>query len=126
MGMNEHFEKDAFSKHCGVRLIEASDGRAVAQMTVGPEHLNHVGTVHGGAIFALADAAFAAASNSHGFVAVAININISYLKAATAGILTATARQNPAGRKIGSYEINITDSDGQLIAVFHGLTYNKV
>jgi acyl-CoA thioesterase len=52
----------------------AGHGRAQAKMTLQPHHCNALGTVHGGAIFTLADFAFAAASNSHGTVAVALPI----------------------------------------------------
>ena len=92
-------------------------------MTIRPEHLNGVGVVHGGAIFALADAAFAAASNSEGRVAVAININISYLRGAKEGVLTARATEVNPDKRIGSYRVDVTDEEGQAVAVFQGLVY---
>ena len=58
-----------------------------------PQHLNGYRTVQGGAIFTLADFAFAAASNAHGTVAVAINVSINFLKAGTTGTLQAEARE---------------------------------
>ena len=99
---SEFFAKDVFSQHCGIELVEAGGGRAVTRMTVDEKHLNGVNVVHGGAIFALADAAFAAASNSEGRVAVAININISYLRGVTEGVLTARATEINAEKRIGS------------------------
>ena len=54
-------------------------------MEISDIHLNSIGTVHGGALFTLADFTFALAANSHGIVTVAINANISYLKAVTEG-----------------------------------------
>ncbi|MHC5173758.1 MAG: PaaI family thioesterase, partial [Planctomycetota bacterium] len=74
----ELLSKDAFAEHNGIELVEIGPGMARAVMTVGNEHFNGVGIVHGAAIFSLADFAFAAASNSHGVVAVAINANISF------------------------------------------------
>ncbi|MCI0498608.1 MAG: PaaI family thioesterase [Planctomycetales bacterium] len=119
------FERDAFSRHCGIRLLDTQPGTATAQLTIGPQHLNSMGIVHGAAIFALADAVFAAAANSHGYVAVAVNINISYIKAATDGVLTATAQENNPQGRMGSYTIAIRDREEDLVAAFEGLAYRK-
>ena len=94
-------------------------------MKVQPRHLNAVGSVQGGAIFTLADFAFAAASNAHGTVAVGINVNITYLKGVRSGILTAEAREVALNPKLGSYTVDIRDETGALIAVFQGLVYRK-
>jgi acyl-CoA thioesterase len=88
-------------------------------------HQNGLGSVHGGAIFTLADLAFAAACNSHGTVAVAVNANIYYVKAATSGTLYADARETSLGGKIATYAIDVTDEKGALIATFQGLAYRK-
>jgi acyl-CoA thioesterase len=69
--------KDQFAKHSGIELLDVSKGTAKARMQIKKEHLNGIGIVHGGAIFTLADFVFAAASNSHGILAVAINVSIS-------------------------------------------------
>lgn len=122
----EVFEKDAFAHLCGVELLEAGDGTARGRLVIRPEHLNAVGIVHGAAMFALADAVFAAASNSHDHVAVAININISYLKAVSGGTLYAQAEERNREGRIGSYLITITDEEGQTAAVFEGLVYRKI
>lgn len=119
------FNRDDFAKHCGVELLSVSPGHAVARMVVQPHHLNGYRTVQGGAIFTLADFAFAAASNSHGKVAVAINISITYMKAVTAGTLLAEARELSVNPKLGTYTINITDESNALVAVFQGLAYRK-
>lgn len=119
-------EKDAFAHHCGVTLVEAGDGVAKTQLRVGPEHLNSVGIVHGAAVFTLADTAFAVAANSHDHEAVAVNVNIAYLKAARQGVLTAEARERNRDGKIGSYLITVTDETGRIIAVFEGLAYRKL
>lgn len=94
-------------------------------MQLRDHHLNSLGTVHGGAIFALADFAFAAASNSHGTVAVALNATISFVKAASTGVLTAEAAEISVSRKIGTYTVNVTDESGQIVAVFQGMAYRK-
>jgi acyl-CoA thioesterase len=120
-----YFERDTLAGHLGVELVEIAPGRAVARMAVKEHHFNSYGTVHGGAIFALADVAFAAASNAHGTVAVALNANISFLKAAVAGTLTAEASEVSLGKKIATYAIRITDDDGDAVATFQGMVYRK-
>jgi acyl-CoA thioesterase len=84
-----------------------------------------VGLVHGGALFTLADFAFAAAANSHDEVAVAINASISYLKGIKAGTLYAEAEELSNSRRISVYSIKITDDAGQLIAIFQGMAYKR-
>ena len=123
--VKEFSEKDAFARHCGVEMLDIGDGTARGRLAVQPRHLNGVGIVHGAALFTLADAVFAAASNSHGYVAVAINVNISYLKATEAGVLYASAVENNERGRIGSYTVTITDESEQTIAVFEGLVYRK-
>ena len=94
-------------------------------MEIKPFHLNGVGLVHGGALFTLADFAFAAAANSHEEVAVAINASISYLKGIKTGTLYAEAEEISNSRKISVYSIKVTDEAGQLIAMFHGMAFKK-
>lgn len=121
----EFLDNDRYAKHLGVELLEAAEGRAIARMKIGEHHLNSHNTVHGGAIFSLADVVFAAASNSHGVAAVAINVNISYLKAAFAGVLTAEAREVSLNPTLAVYEVRITGETGELIAIFQGMVYRK-
>jgi len=118
-------ENDKFARHSGIELLELSEGRAKAVMKIREHHLNSVGSVHGGAIFTLADFVFAVASNSHGTVAVAINVSISYMKAASEGSLFAEANEVAINPKLASYTVNVTDEHGSLIAVFQGMVYRK-
>ena len=119
------FRKDLFAAAVGIELIEAGDGRARARMEIGDRHRNGLGLVHGGAIFTLADLAFAAAVNSRGRAAVAIHCSISYLKAASGDILFAEAEEVSCGPKIAAYTIGITDASGEIIARFEGMAYRK-
>jgi len=116
---------DQFAKHSGIELLEVATGYAKARMMIMDYHLNGVKIVHGGAIFTLADFAFAAASNSHGKIAVAINATISFMKAATAGVLIAEAKEISLNSKLGNYIVNITDEDNNLFAVYQGTAYRK-
>lgn len=116
---------DTYAKFLGIEVLEVRQGYARAQLDIKDHHKNGLRIAHGGAIFSLADLAFAAASNSYNTPAVAINVNISYLKAETGGLLTAEAFENSCGPKLASYTINVTNEDGELCALFQGMVYRK-
>jgi acyl-CoA thioesterase len=118
-------ENDRFAKHLGVDMLEYGSGKAKAAMVIQDHHLNSAGTVHGGAIFALADAVFSAASNSHGTLAMAINVSISYFKAVSGGTLTAAAEEVSLNPKLATYLIPVFDDKGNKIALFQGTVYRK-
>lgn len=124
--INEFIKKDAFAKYVGIDLVEAKNGNATCTLKIKEEHLNGVNIVHGGAIFALADYTFAAASNSQGIPAVALNANISFMKAETCGsILTAHAKEIDANPKVANYTITVKNEKDDLVAIFQGLAYRK-
>jgi len=118
-------EKDRFAAYSGIKLIKVSIGYALAQMKITDNHLNGVNIVHGGAIFTLADFAFAAASNSKGAATLSINANISYFKSPKGKLLTAEAREISSSKKLCSYNVDIFDENGDLIARFNGNGYMK-
>jgi acyl-CoA thioesterase len=119
------FNNDAWAKEAGIELMEFSAGRAKVRMMIEKRHVNGHGTVHGGAIFTLADTAFALASNSHSIPAAAINAHISYVKSATAGTLYAEAAESSLSPKIATYSVTVTNSSGEKIALFEGMVYRK-
>lgn len=119
------FKNDRFSQRSDIELLTVAHGHATAKMTLHPHHFNGLNTVHGGAIFTLADFTFAAAANSHGTVSVAINASITFMKAATTGTLWAEAREVSKNFKIGSYLVEVKDDAGELVAQFQGLAYRK-
>lgn len=116
---------DAFARHNGMTISEMHEGYARAEMEIQPCHLNGVQTVHGGALFTLADFAFAAASNSRGQLSLSINSSISIFKGAKAGKLTAEAREVSNSARLASFEVGIRDEAGDLLASFHGMVYRK-
>jgi acyl-CoA thioesterase len=119
------FKNDKFAERANIELLSVSPGQARAKMTLHPHHMNGYGTVQGGAIFTLADFAFAAASNSHGRIAVAVNVSITFMKAGQSGTLWAEAREVSKNIKLGSYTVEVKDDQGELVAVFQGLAYRK-
>ena len=121
----ELFQTDQYAKLSGIEVVSVTAGQAVARMPVQPCHLNALGVVQGGAMFTLADLAFGAACNSRGAVTLAINASITFMKAVQTGTLTATARELSCNPKLGTYTVDITDEQGNLVAVFQGLAYRK-
>jgi acyl-CoA thioesterase len=123
--IKKFFKGDRLAEYLGIELVDVSEGGAVSRMEVREEHMNGIGTVHGGAIFTLADFTFAVAANSHGRVTVAINVSISFMKAATSGTLTAVAKEVSLNPRIASYTVNVCDDEGDLVAIFQGMAYRK-
>lgn len=123
--IKKFFKGDRLAEYLGIELVDVLDGGAIARLDIRDEHLNGIGTVHGGAIFTLADFTFAVAANSHGRVTVAINVSISFMKAATTGTLTATAKEISLNPKLASYTVNVCDDEGDIVAIFQGMAYRK-
>lgn len=121
----QYIQNDRFAKLVGTKLVELKPGYARVQMEVTENHLNGVNMVQGGAIFALADYAFAAACNSSGMLTVGINVNISYIKSPRGKVLTATANEVSSGKKICTVHIDVRDENNDLIAVVQATGYRK-
>jgi acyl-CoA thioesterase len=112
-----------FGKNIGIELIDVKYGYAKAKMKVKKFHLNLAGVCHGGAIFTLADFAFAVASNSFGKIALAIDTSISFINAAKEGDeLIAEARLIGESNRLGTYEVKISNED-KIVAFFKGTVY---
>ena len=117
--------EDRFAQYCGIELLDVEAGWAKTSMKIEPHHMNGARTVHGGAIFTLADFAFAVASNSRGSLAMGINTSVSFVKAATTGNLYAEAREQSLNPKLASYSVLVTDDAGDTVAIFQGMVYRK-
>jgi len=125
--INEHIQKDPFAAHLGARVEIPAPGSSRVFLTITDEMTNFHNTAHGGIIFSLSDIAFAAASNSHGQTAVALNVGINFLKAARSGDqLVAEATEVCAGKRTAVYDITIKDAKtGELVAKTQNLVYRK-
>ena len=121
----EFFNRDRFANENGMRVVEIRPGYARAEMTVEARHLNAVGILQGGALFTLADLAFAAASDSHGVLAVACQADVTFFKAVESGRLAATAEEISRSRKLSTCLIRVTDEAGELVGLFKGVAYIK-
>jgi acyl-CoA thioesterase len=118
--------KDVFAQSLGIEMVELRPGYCRTGVTISPRMLNGYGVPHGGLLFALADYAFAGACNSHGRVALALNVSINYLSAAAVGTrLYAEAQEEHLTRRTGVYRITIMDGAGGLVASCSALAYRK-
>ncbi|HLN74052.1 MAG: PaaI family thioesterase [Methylococcaceae bacterium] len=123
--LEEILKKDRFALNNDVHLVSIGKGEAQAEMLISDKHLNGVDIIQGGALFTLADFAFAAASNSHGRIAVAANASISFFKGISSGKLTAYAKELNSGKSLGHFSVDIYDQNNILIAHFTGAAFFK-
>jgi acyl-CoA thioesterase len=117
--------RDRWAAVAGARLVEAREGYARVRMRLRPDHLNGVGVVQGGAVFTLADFAFAVCSNSHGTVAVALDVSITFARAARTGVLVAEATEESVSRRVSVCNVRVTGAKGELVALFRGTAFRK-
>ena len=116
---------DRFAGNNDIHIVSIGKGEATAEMTVTEKHLNGVNSIQGGALFTLADFAFAAASNSHGRIAIAANATINFFKGVSSGKLIAKAKEHSSGKTLATYIVDITDEEGNKIALFNGTAFLK-
>ena len=113
----ELFSKDRFAtEQTGVRIVEVGERYARCEMDVTERHRNAMGNVMGGALFTLADLAFAAAANHDELKWVSVCSTINYLSPASSGTLNAEARCLKQGRRTCVYTIDIHDNQNNAIA----------
>jgi acyl-CoA thioesterase len=118
--------KEPFASKFGLKLVEIGEGCSKVEMEFRPDMENLFGKAHGGSLFALIDEAFETASNSHGTLAVALNMNVTFVASPQPGsILRAEAREISLTRKTASYEIKVHDERGNLMATCMALVYRK-
>lgn len=116
--------EEPFAKKFGLQLIEVQEGYSKVEMVFTADMENMFGMAHGGAIFSLIDAAFEVASNSHGTMAVALNMNVNYMASPAKGSkLTAEAKEINRTKKTAVYDIRATDGSGKLLASCQALVH---
>jgi acyl-CoA thioesterase len=124
--LEHQITKEPFARLLGATLIELSPGKAVVEMRLRPDFGNLFHRVHGGAVFSLIDEAFELSCNSHGTIAVALSMTITYHSATgLEGVLRAESREIHRSRKTATYEIRVWDEKRVLIASCQALAYRK-
>ena len=111
------------SQSLGMKILDAGPAYAVVEMRLKNQHMNGFSIAHGGAVFALADTAFAHACNSDNVVTVAQQCQINFLQPGRVGdVLTATAKGRTHSGRTGLYDVTITGNNGAVIAEFRGMS----
>jgi uncharacterized protein (TIGR00369 family) len=103
----------------GLTLVSVEPGAAVFELQAGPQHANPMGTLHGGVLCDLADAAMGMAYAStldEGETFTTLELKINFLKPVWSGRLVATGRLVKAGRTVGLVECDVTDAKDALVA----------
>lgn len=111
-----YFEGDRFATENGAVIQELGPDYVICTMKIEDRHRNALGNVMGGAVYTLADFAFAVASNFDKKPTVSTTSQITYLRAAKGDTITARAEKVREGRTSVYYEISVTDATGALVA----------
>ena len=131
---------DPFAAHLGVEVTGWGGGWARAELTVAEHHVNLARIAHGGVTFGLGDVVFALSSNSWGRLAVALAVDVQFLRAVEVGErLIATSRERHRTRRTAAYLIEVRsgpsgevrsrasddpdDEPGELAASLHAMVH---
>ena len=124
--LSKKVESEPYARKLGMELVKLDPGYSLVKMVYSKDMNNIFGMAHGGAIYSLIDEAFETSANSHGTIAVALNVNVSYIKPAAEGdTLFAEAKEVSKSFKIGTYEIRVTNDKDELIATCQAVAYRK-
>ena len=118
-------KRETFAQALNMKLVELEDGHSVVEMIYNPQKMNNMHDLaHGGALFGLMDEAFEMACHTNGTIAVALNINVTFVTSPKPGSkLRAEANQVSETRKTASFDIKITDQEGNIITTCQALAY---
>ncbi len=117
-------EDDLFSQWMKIKVIEIREGYSIIKLELREEMINGLNVIHGGIIFSLADSAFAFACNNRNNLSMALDVSVSFNKAAKPGdLLTAEAKEIHNGRSTGLYLITITNQNNDHVALFKGTCF---
>lgn len=119
-------KKDSFSQWLGIMVEDLGLGHCTLKMKVNSSMLNGFKIGHGGITYSLSDSAFAFASNSYGYHAVSIESSISHVRPVFENdILVAKAVERSRSRLLGVYDVEVTNQDKNLVALFKGTAFIK-
>lgn len=118
-------EREPFAQTMNIKLVHLETGHSIVEMPyVSAAMDNMYQRAHGGAIFALIDEAFETAGQSDGTIAVALNVNITYITSPEHDtLLRAEAKRISQTKKTALYDIEVKDEADRLIATCHALAY---
>ncbi|MCP4367903.1 MAG: PaaI family thioesterase [Deltaproteobacteria bacterium] len=118
-------KEEPYARTLNMELVELEKGYSAVEMTYHPETMDNIySRAHGGAIYALIDEAFETAGQTDGTIAVALNVNVTYVSSPKTGTrLRAEARKVSQTKKTAVYDIKVKDMDGQPIALCQALAF---
>ena len=125
MTFREFFQDDRFAAEAGVEILDIRPGYGRVRMLVTPRHLNAGGVCQGGALFTMADLAFAIAVNSHGTLTFSTSANITFVRSVSQGYVYAEAQEVVDHPRMPFVEVRITDEEGHLLAMLTSSGYRK-
>jgi uncharacterized protein (TIGR00369 family) len=111
--------KPPIAELIGFNIEDISDGRAVGSLQSGPQHANPMGTLHGGVLCDLADAAMGmafASTLAQGESFTTMTLSINFFRPVWQTRLRAEARVVNRGKNVGYVECKVTDQDGKQVA----------
>jgi uncharacterized protein (TIGR00369 family) len=112
-------EPPPVAKLVDMRMVAAEEGIVTFELEAGPQHASPLGTLHGGIICDVADAALGCAHASllaEGETFTTLELKINFMKPVWSGRLTAVGQVIKSGRTIGLTECRVTDESGSLVA----------
>ena len=121
----EAVENEPFARQMGMKLVELELGYSKVEMDYLLDSMDNIyQRAHGGAIYSLIDEAFETSCQTHGDIAVALNVNVSYISSPEPGArLCAEARETSRTKKIAHYDIQVIDENGKLIAACKSIAF---
>jgi acyl-CoA thioesterase len=126
MNIFDYFKNDRYAALTGIELLDAGLGYAKASLQIDERHQNANGVAQGGVLFTLADFVTGVASNSHGDMAVSISGHVAFLQSSVPGDeLTAEATERFLHKRLGNYQVDVTNQRGELVATLETTVYRK-
>jgi len=118
-------KEEPLARQFNMELVELATGHSVVEMTYDPASMNNLyHRAHGGALYALIDEAFETAGQTHGTIAVAMNVNVTYMASPDPGArLRAEASEIKRTKRTAAYEITVFDENRQLLATCQALAF---
>lgn len=102
--------------YLGIKITDVKEGWARGEIVINEHHMNPVGAVHGGVIFALADTVGGVAAWSCGQVVTTSNASIQFLNAATEPQrIIAEASALKVGKNLLTFDVRVYDEAGKLL-----------
>jgi len=123
--IHEAVRKEPYAQAMKIELVALEKGFSAVEMVYEPTTMDNIyNRAHGGAIFGLIDEAFETVSQVGGTIAVALNVNVTYITSPESGTrLRAEAREVSETKRTATYDINVTGRDGRLVASCKALAY---